>query len=310
MHRRLRELDRLDRRHGVGVPTFYGAYTPGGPDARSFSPADPFARGYSPADPYARGYSPSPAGYPESVPYPQHRPARRRGSLVVAAVAVLAAGGGAMALVAPDGDRLAAAPVAQPGAGSFAFVQEQLGTPVTYDPCEPIRYVVNDTLAPAGGAGLLAEALDTVSGATGLVFEDSGSTDEPADPHRPPRDVLRHGLGASPVLIAWTTPEQVPDLAGNVVGVAGSVAEGVGGSTMRYVSGTVYLDAADLAGILQRPGGAEQVRAIITHELGHLVGLDHVDDPGELMYAENVGRTELGPGDRQGLAVLGSGTCG
>jgi hypothetical protein len=170
--------------------------------------------------------------------------------------------------------------------------------------------VVNDALAPAGGGGLLAEALGTVSAATGLVFEDAGSTDEPADPDRPPRDVLRHGLGPSPVLIAWTGPEQVPDLAGGVVGVAGSVAEGVGGSAMRYVSGTVYLDAADLTGILQRPDGADQVRAIITHELGHLVGLDHVDDPGELMYAQNVGRTDLGPGDRQGLAALGSGSCG
>ncbi|GAA4288805.1 matrixin family metalloprotease [Georgenia daeguensis] len=237
-------------------------------------------------------------------------PRRQRGPYLLAALAVLAAGGGAMVLAGPEGDRLAEAPVVEPGAGSFAFIQEQLGDPVTYNPCEPIRYVVNDALAPAGGAGLVVEALATVSAATGLVFEDSGRTDEPADPDRQPRDVLRYGLDASPVLVAWTGPEQVPDLAGEVVGVAGSVSEGVGGSAMRYVSGTVYLDAADLTVILQRPDGAAQVRAIVTHELGHLVGLDHVDDPGELMYAENVGRTELGPGDRQGLAVLGSGSCG
>jgi hypothetical protein len=295
MQRRLQELDRLDVRHGVGVSPFPGSYRTGA--------------AYAPGHPSTQTYPSSPgASYLPAVPYVEHRP-RRRGSLVLAAVAVLIAGGGAMHLVAPDGERLAAAPAIQPGAGSFAFMQEQLGQPVTYDPCVPIRYVVNDELAPDGGAALLAESLNTVSAATGLVFEDAGRTDEPARPGRPARDVLRYGVDPSPVLIAWTTPEQVPDLAGSVVGIGGSVAEGIGGSAMRYVSGAVYLDAAELAGILRRADGTAQVSAVITHELGHLVGLDHVDDPNELMYDLNNGRTELGAGDRQGLAAVGSGTC-
>ncbi|WP_302053554.1 hypothetical protein [Nocardioides panacis] len=37
--------------------------------------------------------------------------------------------------------------------------------------------------------------------------------------------------------------------------------------------------------------------------------LDHVDDAGELMDAENTGRTGWGPGDLTGLAVLGAGPC-
>jgi hypothetical protein len=234
---------------------------------------------------------------------------RRRGWGLVSAVAVLAAGGAAMWLVAPGGTRLAEPPAVPMGAGSFTFLQEQLGEPVTYDPCQPIRYVVNGALAPPEGAALLTEAVSTISGATGLVFEAEGSTDEAPTLERSPRDVLRYGLSASPVLVAWATPEQVPELAGETAGVAGSVAEGVGGSAMRYVSGSVYLDAADLSVALQQPGGADQVRAIIVHELGHLVGLGHVEDPGELMNAVNDGRTELGPGDREGLAAVGSGTC-
>jgi hypothetical protein len=214
-----------------------------------------------------------------------------------------------MLLVAPGGERLAAAPAVEAGTGTFAFMHEQGGEPITYNPCEPIRYVVNDELAPDGGAALLTEALDTVSAATGLVFESLGRTDERPDPERPARNVARYGTAPSPVLIAWATPEQVPDLAGSVVGVGGSNAEGVSGSQLRYVSGIVYLDAAEFSGILRRADGEDQVRAVIVHELGHLVGLDHVDDPNELMYAENVGNTRLGPGDREGLAAVGSGSC-
>ena len=71
----------------------------------------------------------------------------------------------------------------------------------------------------------------------------------------------------------------------------------------------MVFDAPQMRRILRQPGGRDRARAIVLHELGHLVGLLHVDDPGELMHREDVGRLELGPGDREGLAALGSGTC-
>jgi hypothetical protein len=52
-----------------------------------------------------------------------------------------------------------------------------------------------------------------------------------------------------------------------------------------------------------------QKKAVVMHELGHVLGLDHVADAHELMDAENVGLTTLGPGDREGLALLGRGAC-
>ncbi|WP_240721531.1 matrixin family metalloprotease [Pseudarthrobacter sp. NamE5] len=55
------------------------------------------------------------------------------------------------------------------------------------------------------------------------------------------------------------------------------------------------------------PDGSALVRAVIMHELAHVVGLDHVNDPTQLMYEENSG--QLGTGDRTGLAMLGSGEC-
>jgi hypothetical protein len=51
------------------------------------------------------------------------------------------------------------------------------------------------------------------------------------------------------------------------------------------------------------------VRAVILHELGHLVGLGHVADPNQLMSETNYGLHDFGPGDQEGLARLGGGTC-
>jgi hypothetical protein len=77
----------------------------------------------------------------------------------------------------------------------------------------------------------------------------------------------------------------------------------------RYVGGSVSLDGPQLAEILRRPNGHAQARAVVMHELGHLVGLDHVTNPRQVMLAENGTATEFGDGDRAGLTKLGSGGC-
>jgi hypothetical protein len=137
-----------------------------------------------------------------------------------------------------------------------------------------------------------------------------GRTDEQPGRDRPLRDPQRYGRGWSPVLVAWTTPEQVPGLAGRVAGLGGSsrVVDDLSGRST-YVTGTVSLDAPALAATLARPGGAALVRAVVLHELGHVVGLAHVDDARELMYRDNVGQTSFGSGDLAGLAALGRGRC-
>jgi predicted Zn-dependent protease len=62
--------------------------------------------------------------------------------------------------------------------------------------------------------------------------------------------------------------------------------------------------------ILREPDGERIARDIVLHELGHLVGLAHVDDPSELMYPE--GQADLHnyqQGDQTGLTQLGQGPC-
>jgi hypothetical protein len=202
---------------------------------------------------------------------------------------------------------LGTAPEVAHGGGSFGFMQTQPGSsePVAYDPCRPIEYVVNPAAAPVGAEGLLESAIDEISASTGLAFRSTGTTE------RLPQEGARPGATRrDPVLIAWTSPEVVPALAGTVAGIGGSqsLPDDFSGE-LYYVTGMVALDAPQAEGILSRPNGRGQLRAIMLHELGHLVGLAHVDDQQELMYSENVGRLDLGPGDREGLATLGSGRC-
>jgi hypothetical protein len=210
--------------------------------------------------------------------------------------------------------RVGAGPAeAADGSGSYAFMATQpgrAGVPVTYDPCHPLHVVVNDDLAPADGEAVVRSALAAVSTATGLRFLRDGVTDELPGRDRPVQDLGRYGRGWSPVLVAWTTPRVDPGLTGNVAGRGGSASVGdpLTGER-RFVTGSVSLDAPAMRSILGRPDGLAEARAILMHELAHVVGLAHVDDPGELMHRDNVGRTGFGPGDLRGLAALGRGPC-
>jgi hypothetical protein len=71
------------------------------------------------------------------------------------------------------------------------------------------------------------------------------------------------------------------------------------------VSGEVLLNAAQNdwydSGDDHR---ASRVR-LFEHELGHLLGLGHVRDPGSLMYPVILDREGLSAGDRRGLRATG-----
>jgi hypothetical protein len=201
-------------------------------------------------------------------------------------------------------------PPAEGGAHTFATFQSDGVTPVAYDPCRPVHYVVRPDAAPPGGEALVHEAFARLSEATGLRFVHDGGTDEPGTRDRELFQPDRYGNRWAPVLVAWETEEQNPALAGEIVGEAGSVAVSLGDGPRVYLSGAVSLDAGTLGDLLTRPDGDGIVRAIVLHELGHLAGLGHVDDPDQLLFPkaqEEV--TDFAAGDLTGLSRLGEGPC-
>jgi hypothetical protein len=200
-----------------------------------------------------------------------------------------------------------------PGDGGYAVLATQPGTDeaVGWDPCRPLTYAVNPATAPPGSEYLLLEALAVIQAATGLVVVDAGDTDETPDEQRPALLTERYGDRWAPVLVAWSDPAASPRLAGDVAGYAGPVTvQGDEPGTLRYVSGQVVLDGPQLAEMAAGPAGLARARAVLIHELAHLVGLDHVDDPAQLMYpAATPLVVDLAEGDLRGLAAVSGRPC-
>ena len=204
-------------------------------------------------------------------------------------------------------------PVAPPqGTGGFEFLEHQRidpTAPVAFDACRPIHYVINSQGEPPDGTALIHDALARVHAATGLQFISDGATTEPPSKERPAFQPARYGADRwAPVLIAWSDEASFPPLAGYIAGVATSDPQYTKSNRLAFVSGEVVLDGEQLS-TANDPNRAA-VRAVILHELGHLVGLDHVADRTEIMFSESdSGVTDYGPGDRRGLAILGTQAC-
>ena len=184
------------------------------------------------------------------------------------------------------------------------------GSPVTWDPCRPIHYVIRPDGAPEGGDALVHWALGQISAATGLSFVDDGATNEAPSSERARFQPQRYGDRWAPVLVAWSDPVEWPQLKDGVLGRAGPVPFGlVDRDDERFVSGIAVFNGPELD-LQLRTGQDNKARAVLLHELGHLVGLAHVTDPYQVMYPSNAyPLPSYRSGDRRGLALLGAGPC-
>jgi hypothetical protein len=200
------------------------------------------------------------------------------------------------------------APVPVPN-DSYRFSRGDGAAPAGFNPCRPVHYVMRPAGMPAGGQRIVQDAMKRLSRATGLEMVYDGPTAEAPRQARP--SVLKdlYGDRWAPVLITWSDPAEFPDLTGDVAGLGGGVNVNAGDRDVT-VSGALTLDAPQLAGMLRLHDGGNLVRAVLLHELGHVVGLGHVDDRTQLMSPDlSPAVTDYAAGDLTGLAVLGSVPC-
>lgn len=276
--RRLEELDRLDREYGLG--TMPSAYS---------DPAGDQPPGYGPPG--------------------QHRaprPRRTTGPLVpgllisgiILAVILLRDPGMTGYRFGQFVDQFTGS-----DQRSYAFVATtNRGEPIGWNHCDPIRFVVNPQGAPKDWETVVGQAVEMVSEASDFSFHYAGTSEE--------RDFTPRPMSveaAPPVLIAWADSSEVPDLEGLTAGIGGATPVRVRGR-VQYVTGTVVLDTATYDRLSQQ-GDRRSASLILAHELGHVLGLDHVPDPDELMNAEYIGQDGFGPGDREGFKRLSSLPC-
>ncbi len=165
---------------------------------------------------------------------------------------------------------------------------------------------MNDAGAPPGFVDQVLAAFGELAVATGLAVTYDGLTDEASDADRALFQPERYGDRWAPVVVEFSDANQVGELAGDVAGLTIThILESRGRS--HIVTAEVYLDSETLR--MPDESGYPAYVSVLRHELGHVAGLDHVDDRNQLMYPWTTGIVTFQDGDLAGLARLGQGTC-
>lgn len=242
--------------------------------------------------------------YHEEEPYPSRSVAIRTiALLLILALAATYAGAQLISVLRQDDAITPDQALADPRGFKFLNLDPQTRAPVRYDPCTPIGYVINPANAPAGGLEDVHRAVELTETATGMSFRYEGETDEPAGQGRPPFQPDRYGQRWAPLLIGWI-PHDSAIFDVDDVGVAGSAIVRNRDGRLVYAGGSITMDGSEQLANGFAPG--KTWGKVVLHELGHIVGLDHVADPAQVMNGSLVSSPAVwGAGDEAGLRQLG-----
>ncbi len=160
------------------------------------------------------------------------------------------------------------------------------GSYTRWNPCQSIQVKVNFTGAQGHARAAFNNAVGQARQATGLDLVVTEVTSNPAPAN-------------GQLTVRWGTSADHPSLTGSVLGIGGfSYAPG------QIVRGSVII-RSDLA-FNTSHGGEDMLTGTLAHELGHAIGLSHVTDPTQLMYAYANGYDTYQAGDLSGLHLLGA----
>lgn len=199
-------------------------------------------------------------------------------------------------------------PVGDPKAFSFKRVDPRTGAPVRFNPCQPIHYVINPEGGPEGAVEMVQEVVRLVSEATGIEFVYDGiraETFEKVELTEKGLDVKRNWFQPevygrdkwAPLLISWGPLGRKSLLQRGHGGAGGSLPVDAPGVGPVLVSGGVVMDI---------DGSPRSERKHLMHEMGHVMGLDHVEDTSQIMaQGPGTGISRFGAGDLAGLRQLG-----
>ncbi|MGH8866936.1 MAG: matrixin family metalloprotease [Actinomycetes bacterium] len=203
---------------------------------------------------------------------------------------------------------------------------ERRGDPVVrWNPCQTeVTYKANLTYAGSSSAARSAALRDVkgavarVSSATGIHFTYEGGTTQV--PRSTSSAKWWDRQQSTEIVIAWVRQSK-SSARSNLLGGSGSGwAAGTGGyvykthnstKSGRYVApigrGFVVLNSAQNRAFRSGFGSGSTRGALLMHELGHVMGLQHVGATSEIMYPTILRRTRTyyRSGDRAGLARVG-----
>jgi hypothetical protein len=195
--------------------------------------------------------------------------------------------------------------------GAFKFLERVGGVPVRWNPCDPISYAVNTAGASSSIRSDLREALGRVTRATGVEFESAGTTEETF--FRAYNRMRYQGVvKKAELILIWIDHEGYEAILQRLQDPRPSIAfaktmAGLYADRDQYFGGIIVMDADATSG---RGFGYRYAHgSVLLHELGHIMGLDHVKDPDQLMYSgrhPNFGLHGFGAGDLEGLRRLGA----
>jgi len=156
---------------------------------------------------------------------------------------------------------------------------------------------------------VLQAAIAAVSRAAGLRFIDDGPTSEGPTADREAYQPARYGDQWAPVLIAWATPQEVPDFGIDVAGEAGPVAVGTPSPALAAGGPTSAAWSTSTAASSPRWASQRPVNSLPCTSSGTSSGLSMSRTRiRSCTPSVNVNLAGYAAGDLAGLAALGRGS--